>query len=72
MIVGIVEGSNWRAIRDGLHACGAATTSEPSPSQPDAVVVTLSDRVEVAAFTRCAKALPGVRYIEPDSFRTTM
>ena len=72
MIVGIVDGSDWKALRRGLHSCGAVTTSEPSPAQPDAVVATLSDQADVAAFTRCAKGLPGVRYVEPDAFRTTM
>ncbi len=50
---------------DGLH-------DNLLRSLGDAVVATLADGIDAAAFTRQVRALAGVRYVEPDAYQSTM
>ena len=71
VIVGIEPQVEWDRLKRELIQAGAETTSNPTSYQPDAVVATLPDTVDVQAFIEQVKRLRGVRYAEPDGWSST-
>lgn len=71
VIVGIEPKAEWDRLKRELGHAGAQTTGDPTSYQPDAVVVTLPDSVDVQAFIEHVKRLQGVRYAEPDAWAST-
>ena len=71
VIVGIEPKTEWDRLKRELGQAGAQTTGDPTSYQPDAVVATLPDSVDVQAFIQHVKRLQGVRYAEPDGWAST-
>lgn len=71
VIIGIDPKVQWDRLKRELGQAGAQTTSTPTSYQPDAVVATLPDTADAAAFIDQVKRLQGVRYAEPDEWRST-
>ena len=71
VIVGIDSKVPWDRLKDELAAAGAQATSAPTSYQPDAVVATLPDTADAEAFIEQVKRIQGVRYAEPDAWRST-
>ena len=72
VIIGLHEGANWTGIKQALIAAGAESVREPSSAQPDVLIATLPDDRNVDAFLKSATTLSGVRYAEPDAWRTSL
>ncbi|MDP9179639.1 MAG: hypothetical protein M3O61_18355 [Gemmatimonadota bacterium] len=71
LIIGLESGADWASIKKQLVSEGADETRDPSPTQPDVLVVTIPEDRSVDDFLRLTKLLPGVRYAEPDAMRFT-
>jgi hypothetical protein len=71
IIIGIDQQAEWNHLKQEIRNAGAHDLSDPTPSQPDAVVATLEDSVDVSAFIAKITLLPGVRYAEPDAWAST-
>jgi hypothetical protein len=71
IIIGIDQQSDWDHLKQEIKNAGAAGVSDPTPSQPDAVVATLDDNVDVSGLIAQVTRLPGVRYAEPDAWAST-
>lgn len=70
-IVGLTEGADWKRVRDAVVAHGADWVRDPSPSQPDVLVVSIPDADDGAAFVAACKRTEGVRYVEGDALSWT-
>jgi len=71
-IIGLQPGADWAGIKQRLVAAGAESIRDPSPSQPDVLVATIPDARAMDAFLQSARTMPGVRYAEPDAWRTSL
>jgi len=69
VIVGLEPGADVAGIKAALAAHGVDWSRDPSPAQPDVLVVSVTGDVDEAM--RAAKALRGVRYVERDAPRST-
>ena len=71
VVIGLEPGADWPAIRQELVARGAETVSVPSPSQPDALVVTIGSDRHLDDFLQQSKTIVGVRYAESDAWQSS-
>lgn len=71
-IVLLDPGADWNAIKNQLVAHGADWTRDPSPDQPDVLVVTVPEERSTDEFRRNAQEIPGVRNVEPDALRWSL
>ena len=70
-IVGLTEGADWKQVKQEVVAHGADWVRDPSPSQPDVLVVSIPDQANATTFISACKQTPGVRYVEGDAFSWT-
>jgi len=70
-VIGLNPGTDWTEVKRGLLKIGAGSVNEPSPAQPDVLVATLASDGNEDDFLRRAKELSGVRYAEPDAWRSS-
>lgn len=71
LIVGMTSGADWAAIKRHLLDQGADWARDPSPDQPDVLVVTIPEDRDIDGVLRTTRALDGVRYVERDATRFT-
>ena len=69
VVIGLEPGAEWSAIKTKLVAAGAESVTDPSPSQPDVLIATISSERNVEEFVQQAKKIAGVRYAEGDVWR---
>ena len=60
LIIGLESGANWTAIKQRLDQ-GADWTRDPTPAQPDVLVVSLPGDRDIDAVLRTTRELEGVR-----------
>jgi hypothetical protein len=70
-VVGLAEGADWQHVKAAVVAHGADWVRDPSPSQPDVLVVSIPDEADAAAFMTACKRTEGVRYVEGDALSWT-
>jgi hypothetical protein len=68
-IVGLEAGADWQHVQRAAVAAGADWTRNPSPAQPDVLVVSIPDGMDADRFVAACRRTPGVRYVEADSMR---
>ena len=66
-IVGLDEGADWKKVKDAVVSHGADWVRDPSPSQPDVLVVSIPDQADSVTFVAACKRTDGVRYVEGDA-----
>jgi hypothetical protein len=71
LIIGLESGANWAAIKQRLVEQGADWTRDPTPAQPDVLVVSVPEDRDIDAVLRTTRELEGVRYVERDTMRFT-
>ena len=70
-IIGLAEGADWARVKRAVVAHGAVWVRDPSPSQPDVLVVSIPDEASAPHFVAACQRTEGVRYVEADAFGWT-
>lgn len=70
-VIGLSDGADWTQVKQVAVAHGATWVRDPSPSQPDALVVSIPDEANGAEFADACRRADGVRYVEADAFGWT-
>ena len=70
-IVGLAEGVNWQQVKQHVVAHGADWVRDPTPSQPDVLVVSIPDAADAGRFVDDCQHTDGVRYVEADAMGWT-
>ena len=71
LIIGLERSADWATIKRQLVGEGADWTKDPSPEQPDVLVVSMPEDVDIDGILQRVKEWPGVRYAERDAMRWT-
>lgn len=70
-IVGLAQEADWQQVKRHVVAHGADCVRDPSPSQPDVLVVSIADAAEAGRFVDACRHIDGVRYVEADAMGWT-
>ncbi len=70
-IVGLSVDADWRQVKRAVVAHGATWVRDPSPPQPDVLVVSIPDDLDGGEFSAACRRTSGVRYVEADAFGFT-
>jgi hypothetical protein len=71
LIIGVEAGTDWKTIKKELVEEGADWVRDPSPEQPDVLVVSIPEDRNVDDVLSRVQRLRGVRYAERDAMRWT-
>jgi cell division protein FtsX len=69
--VGLKPDTNVRQVKTALETASAESVRGPSLELPDVLIVTIPDNQDIEEFIRMVRKVPGVRYVEPDSWQFT-
>jgi hypothetical protein len=72
VIIGIESNADWEGLKKELLSLGADSVGDPTSVQPNVGVVTVPAAKDIDTFLQQTKKLPGVRYVELDSWQFSM